>query len=99
MRSNKILGLAIMSVALVAATRSPAQPYSNAVISLNPAGYWPLTETVQPPEPMNITAANLGSAGPGANGFYGAWYQPAGPAWYLTNNVLQTPAVTAPFDG
>ena len=65
-----------------------AQPYSNAVMGLNPAGYWPLTETTQPPQPVNLTAHNLGTLGAGGNGSYGAWYQASGNTWYITNNIV-----------
>ncbi|HZV35056.1 MAG TPA: LamG-like jellyroll fold domain-containing protein, partial [Verrucomicrobiae bacterium] len=73
--------------------------YSNAVMSLNPAGYWPLNETTQPPQPINLTASNLSSLGAAGNGYYGAWYQPNGTTWYLTNNIAQSQAYTYPFDG
>ncbi len=43
--------------------------YSNAVMSLNPAGYWPLQENVQVP-PSDIET-NYGSLGSIANGYYG----------------------------
>jgi len=98
MQKTKLLGLAIASLALAAVTPGQAQPYSNAVVGLNPVAYWPLNETAQPPQPMNITATNMGTAG-GADGYYGAWYQPSGASWFLTNNIQRAPAVTAPFDG
>lgn len=65
-----------------------AQTYSNAVVGLNPAGYWPLNETAQPPQVINLTATNSGSAGAAGNGYYGAWYQQSGNQWYLTNNIV-----------
>ena len=99
MQNSQLLWLSTCSFLLAAATTADAQPYSNTVIALKPVGYWPLTETAQPPQPMVITAANMGTAGPGADGYYGAWYQPSGATWFLTNNIQRTPAVTAPFDG
>ncbi|MGA2245972.1 MAG: DUF2341 domain-containing protein [Verrucomicrobiota bacterium] len=92
---------ALAAAALVLATGpvARAQIYSNTVIGLNPVGYWPLNEAVAPPEPLNLTAVNLGTLGPAGNGHYGAWYQPWGNTWYITNNIVQAPAVTAPYDG
>ena len=74
-------------------------PYSNAVMSLSPTAYWPLNENAQPPQLLNLGALNLGTAGTAGNGFYGAWYQPSGTQWYLTNNIAQTNAYTFPYDG
>ncbi len=81
--------LVCLVAALLTATGavSWAQTYSNAVMALNPAGYWPLNETAQPPMPVNLTATNAGSLGAAGNGYYGAWYQPSGAAWYLEDNV------------
>jgi hypothetical protein len=75
--------------------------YFQAVTNLSPAGYWPLNETVEPPPPFsfNNTAANLGTLGAQANAYYGAWYQPSNTTWYLTNNIVHAPAVTASIDG
>lgn len=75
-----------------------AQTYSNAVVGLDPAGYWPLNETTQPPQALNMTAQNLGVLGAAGNGFYGAWYQPSGNTWYITNNAAQTAGITADGD-
>jgi hypothetical protein len=74
--------------------------YFEAVTNLHPAGYWPLNETAQPPAAFSVThtAENLGSLGAQANGYYGAWYEASGTAWFLTNDIVQAPAVTAPFD-
>jgi hypothetical protein len=100
MNKQVLAGLALGALALVAGPGAQAQSiYSNAVAGLNPVGYWPLNETTPPPQPLNITALNLGSLGAAGNGYYGAWYQPSGNQWYLTNNIVQAPAVTAPFDG
>ncbi|HEX4349598.1 MAG TPA: hypothetical protein VH251_04400, partial [Verrucomicrobiae bacterium] len=62
------------AAALLAGRSAVAQTYSNAVMGLNPVGYWPLNETVAPPQPVNLTANNLGSLGAEGNGYYGAWY-------------------------
>ncbi|MGH7991921.1 MAG: DUF2341 domain-containing protein [Limisphaerales bacterium] len=99
MQKNAITYIIVGIVTLFAGTVTWAQTYSNTVIGLNPAGYWPLNETVQPPQPLNLVAANLGSLGAAGNGYYGAWYQPSGNTWYLTNNIIQTNAITYPFDG
>lgn len=74
-------------LALAAGVTASAQTYSNTVIGLSPAGYWPLNETAQPPQPLNLTATNYGSLGAAANGYYGAWYQQSGNQWYITNNI------------
>lgn len=99
MRNKTLLSLAAVSLAFIAGNTTQAQPYSNAVIALNPVAYWPLNESTQPPWPIDLTAHNLGSLGSAGNGFYGAWYQPSGNTWYLTNSIVQSNAVTFPFDG
>ncbi|HUA39578.1 MAG TPA: LamG-like jellyroll fold domain-containing protein [Candidatus Sulfopaludibacter sp.] len=99
MQKNVITYITVGVLALTTGTITRAQTYSNAVMGLNPVGYWPLNETVQPPQPLNLTATNLGSLGATGNGYYGAWYQPSGNTWYLTNNIAQTNAITFPFDG
>jgi len=73
--------------------------YAYAVEQLKPAAYWPLNETNQPPQLLNLTAVNYGTMGSAGNGYYGAWYQPSGNTWYLTNNIVQTNAITYPNDG
>ncbi len=82
------------------AQAQPSSPYFQAVTNLSPAGYWPLNESVPPPSPFAFSnvAVNLGTLGGQADGYYGAWYQPSGTTWYITNNIAQAPAVTAPFD-
>src|ERR1700739_3872078 len=83
----KIIGIFLT---LGACATTWAQTYSNAVMGLNPAAYWPLDETVQPPQPsplLEITATNSGTLGAAADGFYGAWYRASGNQWYLTNNI------------
>src|ERR1700722_15084164 len=96
---KKLLTLLGLGLIVMASEPVHAQPYSNAVMALSPTAYWPLSETAQPPQPLNLTAQNLGSLGSAGNGFYGAWYQPSGSTWYLTNNIVQANAVTFPFDG
>lgn len=81
----RLLGIVLI---LGACVTSWAQTYSNAVMGLNPAGYWPLNETAQPPQVLNLTAANSGTAGAAGNGYYGGWYQESGNQWYLTNNIV-----------
>lgn len=74
--------------------------YFEAVTNLSPAGYWPLNETVQPPAPFSssLAAANAGSAGAAGNGYYGAWYQPNGNTWYITNNIARSNGVAGGAD-
>src|SRR5947209_2034500 len=99
MKRKLLLGVALASVALAGAVSARAQAYSNAVMALNPSAYWPLNETAQPALPINLTAQNLGTLGTQGNGYYGAWYQASGHTWYLTNNIVQSNAVTYPYDG
>jgi len=99
MSPKKIIKLAALSLALLPGVSTIGQTYSNAVVALNPVGYWPLGETTQPPMPLNLTAVNLGSLGAAGNGYYGAWYQPSGSTWYITNNIVQGQAITYTNDG
>jgi hypothetical protein len=84
----KIIGTFL---AMGACATALAQTYSNAVVGLNPAGYWPLNEAAQPPQVVDLTATNNGTLGAEGNGSYGAWYQPWGNQWYLTNNIVTEP--------
>lgn len=45
-----------------------AQPFSNAITTLNPIAYWPLNETASPPAVP--AATNLGSLGSSLNGVF-----------------------------
>jgi hypothetical protein len=99
MSKNSLVRATVTSLALIAGYTGQAQPYSNAVMALNPVAYWPLNETTQPTPFLNLTATNLGMLGATANGSYGAWYQATGNTFYLTNNISQVNAVTFPFDG
>jgi hypothetical protein len=98
MRNLILTAMTAAAAALLAGRSAVAQTYSNAVMGLNPVGYWPLNETVAPPQPVNLTATNLGTLGTEGNGSYGAWYQPSGNTWYLTNNIVQTGGATADGD-
>jgi len=98
MCTHRIIKLAALSLALVPGISAFGQTYSNVVASLTPYGYWPLNETVVPSQPLNLTANNLGTLGATGNGSYGAWYQPAGNQWYLTNNIIQVAGATADGD-
>src|SRR5579862_6136798 len=91
MRKSTLARLFGIVLILGACVTTWAQSYSNAVMGLNPAGYWPLNETAQPPQVLNLTATNSGSAGAAGNGYYGGWYQPSGNQWYLTNNIVTEP--------
>ena len=97
MRNKQLLGLAVVSLALAGATNTQAQPYSNAVMALNPVGYWPLQETTQPPFGYYI-ATNLGTAGALAQGYYQTWFQRNGTGFYPTNNIQQITGVTGDGD-
>src|SRR6266702_6476189 len=89
MQKKSIYGV-IAALTILGGVSSQAQTYSNAVMALGPAAYWPLAETAQPPFGAYI-ATNLGTAGANANGFYETWYQPvvsgASTVYYQTNNI------------
>lgn len=95
---TQIVATGLLTLGLGAAAQ--AQTYSNAVMALNPVAYWPLNETTQPPSPFSfsIVATNSGSLGAQGNGYYGAWYQPSGNTWYLTNNITYTNGIAGPGD-
>src|SRR5215469_1760297 len=88
MQKSILASIVGIGLTLGACVTGWAQTYSNAVVGLNPAGYWPLNETTQPPQVLNLTATNSGSAGAAGNGYYGGWYQQSGNQWYLTNNIV-----------
>jgi hypothetical protein len=99
MQKNIITYIVAIFVTLaVSATAWAQSSYSNAVMALNPAGYWPLNETSAPPQVLDLTATNSGSLGAAGNGYYGAWYQASGNQWYLTNNTVLEPGPTANGD-
>lgn len=96
----KILKAALGILAVAAGISAQAQPYSNAVMALNPVAYWPLNEPNPGPSSIytGLTAANSGTLGASANGYYGAWYQPNGNQWYITNNIALTNGVAGTGD-
>lgn len=61
-------------LALTAAFSAQGQTYSNAVQALNPAAYWPLTESTAPSGGLYV-ATNSGTAGAAGNGYYETWWQ------------------------
>jgi hypothetical protein len=77
---------------------APTTAYASNLLTLNPAGYWPLTETTQPPAPYYAT--NLGTLGAPMNGVYETWWQTNGatPAFNFSNNMAHVPGVTADGD-
>jgi hypothetical protein len=87
MQKRFITSIVTAFLAIAASVTGSAQTYSNAVVGLNPAGYWPLNETAQPPQVLNLVATNYGTLGAAANGYYGGWYQQSGNQWYMTNNI------------
>ncbi|MGH7977862.1 MAG: LamG-like jellyroll fold domain-containing protein, partial [Limisphaerales bacterium] len=88
MQKNTLGKIVGTLVTLGACATALAQTYSNAVMGLNPAGYWPLNESAQPQQILNLTATNSGTTGAAGDGYYGAWYQQSGNQWYLTNNIV-----------
>ncbi|HWD92033.1 MAG TPA: DUF2341 domain-containing protein [Verrucomicrobiae bacterium] len=86
--------------ALLLITGAAAQgqsAYTNAVISLNPVAYWPLTETTPPPASGMYIATNLGSAQAAGNGYYETWWTNASSSFVLTNvnNIVHAPGALA----
>ena len=73
MTIRSLIGTVVATFAL-AQSAALAQNYPNAVLALNPAGYWPLSENTTPPFGYYI-ATNSGTAGAAANGYYQTWYQ------------------------
>src|ERR1700761_950844 len=98
MNKRALLYLVTGVLALVAGTVAQAQSaYFTAVTNLSPAAYWPLNETVQPPNGQYI-ATNSGTAGAAGNGYYGSWYQPVGNTFYATNHIQHTAGITGDGD-
>ncbi len=64
-----VLAMLLASIAGLTAHAQSFTPYSNAVVALNPLGFWPLTETVAPPATPPV-ANNQGSLGSTGNGQY-----------------------------
>jgi len=60
--------LLVAGATALGALTGHAQSYSNAVMALNPVGYWPLNETAQPP-PAYV-ATNYGTLGASATAYY-----------------------------
>jgi Concanavalin A-like lectin/glucanases superfamily/Immunoglobulin domain/Domain of unknown function (DUF2341) len=96
---TKRLSLAglVCSLTLLTGAVLHAQPYSNAVVALNPVGYWPLQETTAPASGYYV-ATNLGTAGAAGNGYYQTWYQPNGTGFFPTNNIVHVPGATGDGD-
>lgn len=75
MKRNVAGFIAISGVAALvltgASSRAQSLAYSNAIVSLNPVGYWPMHET-NAPAPGDVET-NLGTLGALANGYYNDW--------------------------
>ncbi|HSU53919.1 MAG TPA: LamG-like jellyroll fold domain-containing protein, partial [Candidatus Dormibacteraeota bacterium] len=86
-----LLGAAAASLALLSGSVQ-AQTYSNTVMSLGPAAYWPLTETTAPSGGLYI-ATNLGSLGSTGQGYYETWWQTNGAtaAMFNSNSIVHVP--------
>lgn len=70
--------------------------YSNAVAALNPAAYWPLDETNQPP--AAYIANNTGTLGAQANAYYGNDYYASG-STYTLKTLFTGPVAGPTSDG
>jgi hypothetical protein len=69
MRKQSLIPAIAAVLTMLAAPASHAA-YSNAVTALNPVAYWPLSETTQPPNPVALTAPNLGTLGSSQDATY-----------------------------
>ena len=64
MQKSSLTTIVAMALTLIAGQVTQGQSaYFQAVTNLNPAGYWPLNETAQPPQPLTNVANNLGTYG------------------------------------
>lgn len=89
-------GSVTSSVVSLTVSSLPTNSYATTIRSLNPVGYWPLTETNLPPAPPY--AANLGSLGAALNGIYGTWWQPNGNYYVPLNFIAHVPGHTGDGD-
>jgi hypothetical protein len=86
MNQRVLISVALGALALFAGPEAQAQStYSNAVVGLNPVGYWPLNETVAPSPAGMYVATNLGSAQIAGNAYYETWWTNFGAGFSLTN--------------
>jgi hypothetical protein len=83
-------------LAIALSTTVARADYSSTVLSLNPAGYWPLNETNQPP--TAYIAINSGSLGSQGNGYYNNAYYPDGTSFDL-KTLFTGPVTGATSDG
>lgn len=94
-------GAVTSAVIQVTVSASPASAYQAAIMQLNPVGFWPLNESVQPPAGVYI-ATNLGTLGASANAFYQSWYQPIlignTNTFFATNNIRHIAGITGDGD-
>jgi hypothetical protein len=63
---------AAVTINVIPAPTPPTNAYAQAILALNPAGYWPMHE-VEPPLANRDMETNYGSLGALANAYYGDW--------------------------
>jgi len=80
---RSLLNLTSYVIVVLAPMLSARADYSNAVVSLKPAAYWPLNETTQPP--AIYMATNSGSVGAVGNAYYNNVYHRSGTNYTLTS--------------
>ena len=95
-------GAVTSSVVQLTVSPATSSTYATAVRNLNPAAYWPLNETTQPPFGTYI-ATNIGTAGAAGNGYYETWFQPVTGAfgqttYFQTNNIQHVPGAIGDSD-
>src|SRR5579864_2742708 len=93
---RSLLNLASYVIVVLAPVLSARADYSNAVVSLNAAAYWPLNETTQPP--AIYLATNSGSIGALGNGYYNNVYTLSGTN-YTLNSYFTGPVSGVTSDG
>ena len=72
--SNWIIAAVLLTVLAMAGTvQAQSLAYSNAIVALNPVGYWPMHETAAP-APADIET-NYGSLGALGTAYYADWWE------------------------
>jgi len=90
--------VAVSSILLIATAARPQSAYFRAVTNLAPAAYWPLQETVQPPQADVET--NYGSFGSAGNAYYSSTNMFRGRLGAVSGDsavVFSTPTITGSF--
>jgi hypothetical protein len=101
MNRKTSLSLVAASLSFLGGTGAWAQSYSNTVMALSPAAYWPLSETAQPPTAGLYVATNIGTLGAVGNGYYETWWYTntaSARAYVETNDIVHVAGATGDGD-